>query len=75
MPYTKELSEDLPSRIDLYKAGQGFISESLDVRVSTVRQPGMKNGKSSELLLLSLGAVLLTGRPREDAQQVEENPT
>lgn len=39
MPHTEELSEDLPSRIDLYEAGQGSksISESLDVHVSTVR--------------------------------------
>lgn len=41
MPRTKELSEDLRSRIvDFHKAGKGYktISKSLDVHQSTVRQ-------------------------------------
>ena len=55
MPYRKELSEDLRSRIvDLHEAGKGYksISKSLDVHVSTVRQTVYKWRKFSTVATL-----------------------
>lgn len=80
MSRTKELSEDLWSRIvDLHKAGKGYksISKSLDVHVSTVKQTVYKLRKFRAVASLPrCGRPLkMSGRAqRRMLNEVKKNP-